>query len=219
MHTPHAILFDLDGTLLDTAPEFAHCMNTMLAEARLIPITVEALRPAVSFGAVGMLELGFGLSRDDDAFADLKKRFLDLYHAGLGSLTQYFPGIEAVLAHLAQANLPWGIVTNKPTCFTLPLVKQFPALARAACVISGDTLATQKPHPGTILHACAQLQVLPQHCWYIGDAKTDVEASHAAGMRCAVAEYGYIPPHENVQHWGADVLLQNASSIVKNLFA
>ncbi|MFI4936957.1 MAG: HAD family hydrolase [Candidatus Berkiellales bacterium] len=204
IQTKAAFIFDLDGTLLDTAPEFVFCLNSMLQEDGQNHITVEALRNVVSFGTKGMVEFAFNLLEADPRFTLLKQRFLDLYAKNLGNHTRYFPGIVTLLQLLSQRNIPWGIVTNKTSVYTNPLVQKFSALNQARCVISGDTLPTSKPDPAPILYACEQLAVQPAQCWYIGDAKTDIEASHRAGVRCVIASYGYIPASEDPATWGAD---------------
>ncbi len=208
-----ALLFDLDGTLLDTAPEFTVCLNTLLKEEGLPSITVEALRSRVSYGAKGMVEFGFNMREDHAAFSSLKERFLSLYAANLGQHTVLFPGIAALIGAIEQQKLVWGIVTNKFKNFTFPLVDLFPVLKNTAIVIAGDTLPTQKPDPAPLLLACQTLQISPEDCWYIGDAKTDVEASKRAGMRSAVAQYGYIPPGDDPRHWQADAYIQTSADI------
>lgn len=208
-----AILFDLDGTLLDTAPEFTTCVNYLLTQAGKQPISVEKVRSAVSFGAQGMIECAFNISPSDPNFLTLKQQFLEAYAQTLGLETSFFPGILPLLTFLTEQQLPWGIVTNKPMAYTQGLIQHFAPLQQAACVIAGDTLSTQKPHPAPLLHACALLKVQPENCWYIGDAKSDVQASKAAGMRCAVANYGYIPAGEDVQTWEADYYLAQAHDI------
>ncbi|HRE32054.1 MAG TPA: HAD-IA family hydrolase [Candidatus Berkiella sp.] len=208
-----AILFDLDGTLLDTAPEFTHCLNVLLAQEGLPSVIESQVRSTVSYGAKGMIEFGFKVTEQNPCFTDLKNRFLALYAKEIGFHTHFFPGIVKLLARLQALCLPWGIVTNKPACFTFPLLEKFSPLTNAGCVVAGDTLSTQKPDPAPLLLACQKLAVSPKNCWYIGDAKTDQEASHRAGMRCAIASYGYIPPAENALSWQADHYLAHASEI------
>jgi 2-phosphoglycolate phosphatase len=212
-----AILFDLDGTLLDTAPEFTHCLNLLLAEADMPTVTVAELRSSVSYGAKGMVEFGFKITELDERYQNIKDRFLALYAKEIGSKTHFFPGIVNLLERLQALGLPWGIVTNKPACFTFPLLEKFAPLSFASCVVAGDTLKTQKPDPAPLLHACQQMSVNPKHCWYVGDAKTDQEASHQAGMRCAIAHYGYIPPTENALDWQADCNVFTPNEIEKLL--
>lgn len=210
-----AILFDLDGTLLDTAPEFTYCINRLLEQEGKPPISLAKLRTAVSFGAQGMITRAFNITPQDPKFAALKQQFLTFYAEKLGLQTSFFPGIDSILNSLSTQKIQWGIVTNKPTIYTMGLIEKFKVLATASCVVSGDTLTTQKPDPAQLFHACKLLQVPPEQCWYVGDAKTDLQASKAAGMRCAIANYGYIPPDEDVIAWEADCYLANASEISK----
>lgn len=213
MASPGAILFDLDGTLLDTAPEFTYCLNILLQEEGRQLINVNQLRHAVSFGAKGMIELTFSLPSSHPEFEPLKNRFLALYEAHLGEQTYYFPGVLSVLTTLEECQIPWGIVTNKITRYTLPLLKKFKPLDSLTCVVTGDTLPVQKPHPAPLLHACQILNVAAQDCWFVGDANTDVQAARSAKMRCAIAHYGYIPPNEDPADWQADRYLLNAQDI------
>lgn len=204
LNTPSAIFFDLDGTLLDTAPEFTYCINRLLTELYLPPITIATLRASVSKGATGMLECAFGDNLKHFSADQLKKRFLGFYQEQIGSKTEFFTGIPALLEELEKTKTPWGIVTNKSSQFTLPLIGQFPLLSQAQCVVSGDTLKVNKPHPDPLFLAANQLGIAPGYCWYVGDARTDVEASRAAGMKSIVANYGYIPTEEDPNTWQAD---------------
>lgn len=213
--TLQAMLFDLDGTLLDTAPEFAACLNILLQQRGQAPILVEELRPFVSFGAKGMIEFCFKIEESDPNFAALKADFLNNYLNLLGSKTCYFPGIPMLLGKLQEKSIPWAIVTNKPALYTFPLLQKFPLLDKAHCVVAGDSLPTKKPDPAPLLHACEQLQVAPAHCWYIGDAHSDVQASQQAGMRCAVAGYGYLPTTEDPATWGAEHYVRSADALLK----
>ncbi|MBI2791305.1 MAG: HAD-IA family hydrolase [Gammaproteobacteria bacterium] len=212
-----AVLFDLDGTLLDTAPEFSYCLNTLLREEGREEIRIEGLRGVVSHGARRMLQFGFKLNEQDPYLQELLPRFLSLYQQNIGSQTQLFNGIAQVLEELLTKNIAWGIVTNKPQIYTLPLVKMFEPLTRAACVVSGDRI--QKPSPAPLLQACHELDVTPKDCWYIGDAQTDVIASHRAGMRSLVANYGYIPLGENSSTWGADKYVEYPAQIPQFILA
>lgn len=214
-----AVLFDLDGTLLDTAPEFTFCLNELLTQEGKAPVTVASLRSSVSFGAKGMLSFGFKLSRQDPQLEHLLPRFLALYENKIGQLTALFPGMEQLLGRLGDEEIPWGIVTNKPLCFAKPLVHYFKPLQATKCLIAGDSLPEQKPSPAPLLHAAALLQVAPDNCWYIGDAKSDLEASRKAKMRCAIANYGYIPADEDAYSWEADGYLEKPQDIEKFLFA
>jgi len=219
MTTTAAVLFDLDGTLLDTAPEFTHCLNLMLKEESRDPVSLEALRPSISFGAKGMLRFGFNLSEEDPYLEKLVPRFLDVYQYHLGQLTHFFPGMEQILHFISQQRLSWGIVTNKHLHFTSALVERFTTLQEAQCIIAGDSLPFSKPSPEPLLHAAQMLKAKPESCWYIGDAKTDLEASRKANMRCAIANYGYIPLNEDPMSWDADRYLASPSEIEQLLLA
>lgn len=196
-----AFLFDLDGTLLDSAPELAFCLNQLLQQQGKPHISLEKVRATISFGVSGILSCAF--ERTHPQFSHLKQRFLEMYAHHLGTQTTYFAGVVPFIEWIKQQNYPWGIVTNKPQAYTLPLLKKFPVL-NTTCIVAGDTLSVSKPHPEPLLHACRQLNVSPLECWYIGDAKTDVEASRQAGMRCAIVHYGYFSKNEDIFAWQAD---------------
>jgi N-acetyl-D-muramate 6-phosphate phosphatase len=216
MSTPAtAILFDLDGTLLDTAPEFTYCLNILLQQENRQTVTVNQLRSIVSFGANGMLQFGFGMTEKDPSYAKLKQQFLDLYMKNIGTQTEFFPGVSNLIQTIESKKIQWGIVTNKPKVFTFALLEKFKLLKLARCVVAGDTLPHQKPDPAPLLFACQTLKVLPQNCWYVGDAKTDAQASQSAGMPCAIASYGYIPQDENPKEWQAQQYLSIADDIAK----
>lgn len=210
---PAGVLFDLDGTLLDTAPTFTACLNRLLAQHHRPLVTLEALRSTVSHGTNRMLEYGFGITKDDSAFAHHRHHFLKQYLDNIGSHTTLFPGVAPLLEAFNRHRLPWGIVTNKPQLYTHALLAHFKILQDAQCIISGDTLPTHKPHPAPLLAACEQLKLSPQDSWYIGDAKTDVQASQAAGLRSAIVYYGYIPEDEDPHSWQADCYFKHAHEI------
>src|SRR5690606_19359315 len=161
MTVEKAILFDLDGTLLDTAPEFAYCLNQLLQEEGKSPVILAEMREFVSFGAKGMVCFAFKLSEQDPAFEDLKTRFLALYHDNTGFQSQLFPGVDTLLQQITDKEIPWGIVTNKPQIYTTALIQKFKPLQAAACVVAGDTLSVHKPDPAPLLHACQALKVKP----------------------------------------------------------
>lgn len=197
------VLFDLDGTLVDTAPDLGHCLNE-LRRRRGLPVLAEAdYRPQASHGTQGLLRLGFGLAEGDAAFAALRREFLDIYEARLTANSPVFPGMAEVLAELEDRGLNWGVVTNKPVRYTEPLLAHLGLLARAACVVCGDTLAFNKPHPAPMLHACALADSAPQRCLYVGDAERDIIAARAAGMPALVALYGYLGREDRPAEWGA----------------
>lgn len=209
------ILFDLDGTLLDTAPEFYHCMNILLSATKQPGLNLETFRATISLGAREMVRQAFQLSHDDKKLDGLLADFLALYINYLGQKTVLFPEMNKVIQTLEQQNIAWGIVTNKSHRYTEPLLAMFPILQKAACVVCGDTLSTQKPDSAPLLHGLKILNKPAQTALYIGDAKTDVEASRNAGTKSMVAEYGYIPHNENPQHWQADFYIQKPEQLLQ----
>jgi phosphoglycolate phosphatase len=199
----HAVLFDLDGTLLDTAPDMVGALNRLLEENGLDPLPFDAVRALVSHGSGRLVGFGFPAA-DAERSAKLQQRFLEIYAASLSSGTRLFPGMDAVLAQLAARRLALGIVTNKPGRLTEPLLEQLGLRERFACVVSGDTLSERKPHPLPMLHAAKLAGVAPTDCVYVGDAERDVQAARAAGMRSLVAVYGYLAEDEDYRAWGGD---------------
>jgi len=198
------VLFDLDGTLLDTAPDLVYACNVAALEAGLQPQDLQTLRPMVSNGASAMLQLMLdGQERDVD-FDSLLDRMLSLYQDNIAVHTRFFDGMDGVLDELENRGLSWGIVTNKLACFTDPLLQSLDLFTRPGCVISGDTLPQMKPHPMPMLEACRRIGSKPAECVYIGDARRDIDAGKNAGMATLVALYGYIPENDPPHHWGAD---------------
>jgi phosphoglycolate phosphatase len=198
------ILFDLDGTLADTAPDLAYALNQLLAEQGRRQLSLAQVRPLVSLGGRAMVEFACDLSHDDPAFEALYLRFLDLYRENLTTRTELFPMMERVLTHIEAKQLNWGIVTNKVAALTVPLVSALGLAERAACIVSGDSTPKQKPHPDPLLLACEQTGSHPRQCLYVGDAPRDIIAGRRAGMRTLVALFGYIPTGEDPLQWGAD---------------
>jgi N-acetyl-D-muramate 6-phosphate phosphatase len=201
--TPRAILFDLDGTLLDTAPDMIGALNSLRRENRLGAVSFEAARASVSHGAARLVHLGFP-DADPQRLAELQRRFLELYAAQVSAQTRLFDGMDSVLAELANRGLALGIVTNKPAWLTEPLLEALKLRERFVCVVSGDTLSERKPHPLPMRHAAKLAGVAPEACIYVGDAERDVQAAHAADMQALVATYGYLGADENWQAWGGD---------------
>jgi phosphoglycolate phosphatase len=198
-----AVLFDLDGTLLDTAPDMVGALNSLRLENGLAPLSFAQVRAEVSHGSSRLVQLGFpGVI--PDRFARLQGRFLELYGARLAAETRLFEGMDAVLAELARRGLGAGIVTNKPARLTDALLEQLGLRTRFACVVSGDTLKERKPHPLPMLHAAQLAGAAPDACVYVGDAQRDVQAAQAAGMRALVAVYGYLRADEDWHAWGGD---------------
>ena len=198
------MLFDLDGTLLDTAPDFVIAVNALRAEEALPPLPASRIRPYVSHGSPAMIRVAFDSGPEHREFERRRRRFLDHYAAVLGHATVLFEGMEAVLCTLEKRGLKWGIVTNKPGWLTTPLLASLQLEQRAACVISGDTTPRAKPHPDPLLAAARELGMAPSACLYVGDAERDVEAARAAGMPVLVALYGSLAAADRPEHWGGD---------------
>jgi phosphoglycolate phosphatase len=208
-----AILFDMDGTVLDTAPDMVAALNALRAERGLAPMDYDVVRCAVSHGAARVVKSGFPDAGEEE-FAALQGRFLDIYRAALSCGTQLFPGMAQVLDTLEARRLKSGIVTNKAGWLTEPLLEQMGLRARFDCVVSGDTLAERKPHPLPLLHAAKLAGVAPGECVYVGDAERDVQAAHAAGMVALVANYGYLRADEDSSVWGGDAYLEQALDLL-----
>ena len=208
------VLFDLDGTLVDTAPDLANALNQTLVNHGRQPLAFEAIRPSVSLGGVAMIKLGFGMDEADPDFTPLRNEFLAIYRDNLSDHSHLFPGMEQVLARLEEINACWGIVTNKPGWLTNPLMQMLQLDTRTDCIVSGDTLEYRKPHPAPLLHACELLQCRPEETLYVGDARRDIEAGVNAGMTTLVAAYGYIDKTENPENWGADGLVDSPEEIL-----
>jgi 2-phosphoglycolate phosphatase len=204
--TPRAILFDLDGTLADTAPDLAAAVNRLRTDRGLTPTPYHLLRPVASAGARGLIGAAFGLKPDEDGYEELRIGFLNYYAAALAVQSRLFDGILPLLQHLRDESLSWGIVTNKAARYTDALIPQI-GLQDAGCVISGDTTGYAKPHPAPLLEAAKRLGVAPDDCWYVGDDLRDIQAGHAAGMPTVAAAWGYCG-HTEPLNWGADAMAQ-----------
>jgi N-acetyl-D-muramate 6-phosphate phosphatase len=203
MTATRAVLFDLDGTLLDTAPDMSGALNDLRLENSLPALPYEAVRPSVSHGSTRLVQLGFP-GVDGERFASLQRRFLDIYGARVSRETRLFEGMDAVLADLARRRIPVGIVTNKPARLTDALLAQLGLRECFVAVVSGDTVSERKPHPMPMLHAAKLANTAAQACLYVGDAERDIQAAHAADMRALVATYGYLRADEDWRAWGAD---------------
>ena len=205
LQAPRAILFDLDGTLADTAPDLAAAVNKLRVDRGLEPTPYPILRPTASAGARGMIGAAFGLTPADEGYEALRLEWFDNYQSAMAVHSTLFDGIVGLLDGLTDAGIAWGIVTNKPARFTDPLVGLI-GLAHAGCVISGDTTPHPKPHPAPLLEAARQLNIAPEECWYVGDDLRDIEAGKAAGMKTVACSWGYCGAVEP-SLWGADMLL------------
>lgn len=203
-----AVLFDLDGTLIDSAPDLAGAANDLRAEHGLPPLPYERLRPMVGSGARGMVGTAFGLLPGDAGFEPLRDAFLARYSARLLQETRVFDAMAPVLAVLAQAGLPWGIVTNKAMRYAEPVVRGLGLHLNSAVLVAGDSTPHAKPHPAPLLEAARQLGVAAARCIYVGDDLRDMQAGRQAGMGTFAAAWGYLGRGEAVEAWGADHILQ-----------
>ena len=215
MQAPRAILFDLDGTLADTAPDLAAAVNFLRTERGLEPTPYSVLRPTASAGARGMIGAAFGLTPADEGYEELRLQWFDRYQSAMSVHSTLFGGVQELLDGIATAGMAWGIVTNKPARFTDPLIPQI-GLQHAGCIISGDTTAHAKPHPAPLLEGARRLGIAPEHCWYVGDDLRDVEAGRAAGMVTVACAWGYCGAIEPGT-WGADFLLDAPTDLLETL--
>lgn len=209
------LLFDLDGTLIDSAPDLAGAANDLRAHHGLPPLPHGQLRPMVGTGARGMVGVAFGVFPDDPRFAELRDAFLARYAERLLEQTQVFAAMVPVLDTLDAAGLRWGIVTNKAMRFTAPLVDGLGLSARAAVVIAGDSTPHAKPHPAPLLEAARRIGVAAAACVYIGDDHRDIVAGQAAGMATLAAAWGYLGQGEPVHAWGADGVLSSPADLLQ----
>ena len=210
-----AILFDLDGTLLDTANDLGAALNHVLTQHNLPTVSKERFRPVASDGAKGLLELGFGAQLESFNYDDLRIEFLDYYQKNIAVHTCLYPEIEDLLTLLNTQNIPWGVVTNKPIGLTQELLPHFSCFSHCKSVVGGDSLTTRKPHPAPLLFACDEIGVQAKNCIYVGDAIRDIEAGNAANMLTIVAKWGYISDSNDCKDWQANVLAQTPANIAE----
>lgn len=212
-----AVLFDLDGTLADTAPDLGGATNILLQEEGRPQQSLEILRPYTSRGVRGLLQAGFGIASTDPDYERLSTRFLEIYATRLCDASRLFAGIPELLDALENMGLHWGIVTNKRMRFTDPLVELLALFPRTRCVVSGDTTAEAKPSPLPILHACQLLGCRPQHTLYVGDDRRDIEAGRAAGCQTVAVSYGYLGDSGPLHSWGADLIIDHPAELAEFL--
>jgi len=211
---PRAVLFDLDGTLIDSAPDLAGACNEMRLDRGLDPLPYERLRRMVGSGARGMVGTAFGLAPGDDGYPALRDEFLARYEARMTRETRVYTDVEPVLAWLAREALPWGIVTNKATRFAVPLVESLGLTGTVAVLVCGDTVAHSKPHPAPLLEAARRLGLPAGDCVYVGDDRRDVEAGRAAAMGTVVAAWGYLGAGDAPAAWGADHVIERPGELI-----
>ncbi len=210
----NTVLFDLDGTLVDTAPDLAYALNQLRLQHKLSELSLDTITPTVSLGGAAMLKLAFNTQPGDENFESLKKDFLDIYHDNIAKHSRLFDGIESLLEYIESNNYRWGIITNKSEWLTYPLLQSLGLEQRAACIVCGDTASAPKPDPAPMYYACEKLKVKPEQCVYIGDALRDIQAGKAAGMQTISALYGYIEANSDPETWLADHNIQTPLEVI-----
>ena len=208
------ILFDLDGTLVDTAPDLAYALNLQRELHGLAHLPMEAIRPFASHGSKGLLNIGFDLTPEDETFEEMRVEYLDLYDQVFTRSPVLFDGVEELLAKLHQRDIKWGVVTNKPRRFAAPLIDSMQLITPMACLVCGDDAPLPKPAPDTLFMACEQSLVKPECCFYVGDAERDIEAGNAASMKTVVALWGYIDTADKPMKWGADFAINHPLELI-----
>ena len=209
MRLPQAVLFDLDGTLIDSAPDLGAAADKMRTDRGLPSLDYALYRPMAGSGARGMLEIAFGMGPEHPDYENFKEEFLSNYEKAMTVHSVIFDGVQDLLVHLQELGLRWGVVTNKSQRFTLPLTAQIPLFASAQAIVSGDTTPHAKPHPEPLFEAARRMQLSPEHCWYVGDDERDIVAGKTAGMTTVAAHYGYLGSQAKVLSWGADHIIHS----------
>lgn len=209
-----AVLFDLDGTLVDSAPDLGAAADQMRTDRGLASLSIADYRPMAGAGARGMLQVAFGLSPDAPEFDDLKAEFLNNYERRLTQHTFIFDGITAVIEQILRDGRKWGVVTNKAERFTVPLTRSMPLFSSALTIVCGDTTPHAKPHPAPLFEAARQLGLSPERCIYVGDDQRDIVAGRAAGMLTVAAAYGYLGAPNELKHWEADYVIAHPEQLL-----
>ncbi len=213
----NTVLFDLDGTLIDTAPDMAAALDILCDEEQLARLPYSEVRPVVSNGSIALVTLAFGKNLDEQTLSRLKKRYLEIYQNHLAVHSQLFDEMEELLQQLELNSIKWGVVTNKPGWLTEPLMASLGLQQRAACIVSSDSTVNRKPHPEPMYYACKLTNAQPEECVYVGDARRDIEAGQNAGMKTIIAQYGYIGDWEDTDDWRADYSIQSPSQLLELL--
>lgn len=211
------ILFDLDGTLVDTAPDLGLALNMQRERHGLPPLPQEMIRPFASHGSRGLLGIGFDLTPSDAEFPAMRDEYLDLYDEVFTQAPKLFDGVDEVLGALEAAGLQWGVVTNKPRRFTGRLMEALNLVHRAACIVSGDDAERPKPYPDTLELACKLANCTPDTCLYVGDAERDIVAGRSAGMQTVVARWGYLDERDEPESWRADFMIEVPQALLQRL--
>ena len=219
MHFPNiaAVLFDLDGTLIDSAPDLGAAADQMRVARGMPSLALSAYRHMAGAGARGMLEVAFGIGVNDPDFDSMREEFFSNYAACMSQRTVAFDGVHEMIAHLEQIQLPWGVVTNKSSRFTDPLTRAIPLFVNAGAIVSGDTTPHAKPHPAPLLEAARRMGVDATRCVYVGDDERDIVAGHAAGMKTVAATYGYLGKKTEIQSWGAHASINSPLALLQLL--
>ncbi|MFN4360779.1 MAG: HAD-IA family hydrolase [Hylemonella sp.] len=212
-----AVLFDLDGTLIDSAPDLGAAADQMRTDRGLPPLPLERYRPMAGAGARGMIGVAFGLTPEDPGYNALREEFMANYERCMTARTYAFAGIPELIEQLLQRELAWGVVTNKIERFTLPLTGAMPLFASAGAIVGGDTTPHPKPHPAPLFEAARRLGLEPQRCLYVGDDERDIVAGLAAGMGTVAATYGYLGAKGDVSAWGAHASINSPTELLQLL--
>ena len=212
-----AVLFDLDGTLIDSAPDLGAAADQMRVVRGMPSLPLESYRHMAGAGARGMLEIAFGVTPNDTGFDALREEFFSNYAACMTERTYAFDGVQELITYLEQQKMPWGVVTNKSSRFTDPLTSVMPLFSNAGTIVSGDTTPHAKPHPAPLLEAARRLGVPAQRCLYVGDDERDVVAGLAAGMKTVAASYGYLGKKTEIQAWGAHAEIKSPLALLQLL--
>ncbi len=208
-----AVLFDMDGTLLDSAPDFIAVCQAMRLERGLAAVDDQLIREQISGGARAMVASAFSMAPEADGFEDLRLEFLQRYQQHCAVLTRPFAGIEPLLADIEHARLVWGVATNKPLRFAEPIMQQLGLAQRSAVLVCPDHVSRSKPDPEMILLACAKIGIAPNATLFVGDDARDIEAGRAAGCKTVAVTWGYIHPDDNPNHWGADAIIEHPAEL------
>jgi N-acetyl-D-muramate 6-phosphate phosphatase len=212
-----AVLFDLDGTLIDSAPDLGAAVDQMRVKRGLPSLSLDTYRPLAGAGARGMLGVAFGMTPQDPLFDSMREEFFLNYEQCMTERTYAFDGVAEMIRNLQQVGLQWGVVTNKSARFTDPLTRAMPLFATAGAVVSGDTTPHAKPHPAPLLEAARRLGVAPARCIYVGDDERDIQAGLAAGMGTVAADYGYLGDQADTAAWGAHARIKSPQALLQLL--